>query len=145
MYDKIKNDMVSAMKEKDKDRLSAIRGIKSAVDKEHIDKKKEITDELVIDVISHQVKLLKDSILEFEKGNRSDLVEKANIEMDILKGYLPVQLTDEEVSKIITDTFAKVKPESMKDMGKVMKEVTPLVKGRYDMSKISTMIKEKLS
>ena len=73
MYNKIIEDMTKAMKEKEKNRLTVIRGIKAAVDKEHIDKKLEITDELVIDVISHQVKLLKDSILEFEKGKREDL------------------------------------------------------------------------
>ena len=136
MYNKIIEDMTKAMKEKEKNRLTVIRGIKAAVDKEHIDKKLEITDELVIDVISHQVKLLKDSILEFEKAEK---------EMSILKEYLPTELSKEEVIKIIEDSFSKINPTSMKEMGKVMKEITPLVKGRYDMSKISEMIKEKLS
>ncbi|MCI8548439.1 MAG: GatB/YqeY domain-containing protein [Bacilli bacterium] len=145
MYNKIIEDMTKAMKEKEKNRLTVIRGIKAAVDKEHIDKKLEITDELVIDVISHQVKLLKDSILEFEKGKREDLIEKAEKEMSILKEYLPTELSKEEVIKIIEDSFSKINPTSMKEMGKVMKEITPLVKGRYDMSKISEMIKEKLS
>ncbi len=145
MYNKIIEDMTKAMKEKAKNRLTVIRGIKAAVDKEHIDKKLEITDELVIDVISHQVKLLKDSILEFEKGKREDLIEKAEKEMSILKEYLPTELSKEEVIKIIEDSFSKINPTSMKEMGKVMKEITPLVKGRYDMSKISEMIKEKLS
>ncbi len=145
MYNKIIEDMTKAMKEKEKNRLTVIRGIKAAVDKEHIDKKLEITDELVIDVISHQVKLLKDSILEFEKGKREDLIEKAEKEMSILKEYLPTELSKEEVIKIIEDSFSKINPTSMKEMGKVMKEITPLVKGRYDMGKISEMIKEKLS
>lgn len=144
MYNKIKEDMTKAMKEKDKERLTVIRGIKAAIDKEHIDKKIDITDELAIDVVSHQIKLLKDSILEFEKGNREDLIEKANKEMEILKEYLPTQLSEEEVNKIMDDIFVKVNPTTMKDMGKVMKEITPLVKGRCDMSKISEKIKERL-
>lgn len=145
MYEQIKNDMTESMKNKEKERLTVIRGIKAAVDKEHIDKKKEIDDDLVIDVISHQVKLLKDSIKEFEKGNRNDLIEKANFELDTLEKYLPEALTEEELEKILDDIFNKLNPEGMKDMGKIMKEITPLVKGRYDMSKISIIIKSRLN
>lgn len=145
MYEQIKNDMIESMKNKEKERLTVIRGVKAAVDKEHIDKQKEINDELVIDAISHQVKLLKDSIKEFEKGNRSDLIEKAKFELSTLQKYLPEALTEEEVEKILDDIFDKIKPEGMKDMGKVMKEITPLVKGRADISKISDMIKNKLN
>ncbi len=145
MYEQIKNDMIESMKNKEKERLTVIRGVKSAVDKEHIDKQKEINDELVIDAITHQVKLIKDSIKEFEKGGRKDLIEKANFELSTLQQYLPEALTEEEIEKILDDIFKKTNPEGMKDMGKVMKEVTPLVKGRFDMSKISMMIKERLN
>lgn len=145
MYEQIKDDMIESMKNKEKERLTVIRGIKAAVDKEHIDKKKEINDDLVIDVISHQVKLLKDSIKEFEKGNRSDLIEKADFELSTLKKYLPEALTEDEIEKILDNIFDELNPEGMKDMGKVMKEVTPLVKGRFDMSKISAIIKSRLN
>ncbi len=145
MYEQIKDDMIESMKNKEKERLTVIRGIKAAVDKEHIDKKKEINDDLVIDVISHQVKLLKDSIKEFEKGNRSDLIEKADFELSTLKKYLPEALTEDEIEKILDNIFDELNPEGIKDMGKVMKEVTPLVKGRFDMSKISAIIKSRLN
>lgn len=145
MLEKLKQDMITAMKDKDKERLTTIRQIKAAVDKEHIDKQKEITDELVIDVVSHQVKLLNDSIQEFNKGNRQDLVTKSENELNILKEYLPSPLTEDEVDKIIDEIFLKIKPQSMKDMSLIMKEATPKVKGRFDMSIISSKIKNKLS
>ena len=144
MLEKLKQDMIESMKNKDKERLSVIRGIKAATDKEHIDKKREITDELIIEVVSHQVKLLNDSIEEFKKGNRDDLVEKAKNELNVLKEYLPEPLSEDEVNKIIENIFEKIKPESMRDMGKVMSEVTPLVKVRFDMSEVSNKIKNKL-
>lgn len=145
MLDKLKRDMITAMKEQDKEKLTTIRQIKAEVDKEHIDKNKEINDELVIEVAAHQVKLLNDSIKEFEKGKREDLIDKAKKELEIIKGYLPSPLTENEVDQILEEAFQKLKPESMRDMGKVMKEVTPKVKGRFDMSLISTKIKNKLN
>ena len=145
MYDKIKSDIVSAMKEKDTLKLQTLRGVKGEVDLAHIDKKVDITDELVTDVLSHQIKTRKESIVEFEKGNREDLVNKTNDEINLLLSYLPEQLTEEELVKLIDEVIAKVNPTSPKDMGLVMKEVNPLVKGKADMKVVSTMIKDKLS
>ena len=144
MVEKLKQDMVEAMKNKDKDRLTVIRMVKAAMDQEHIDRKKEINDELLIDVVNKQIKMRKDSISEFEKGGRSDLVEKTQSEVDILMSYLPEQLSVEEVQQIIDEIFAEVKPESQKDMGKVMKEATAKLKGKADMKEVSNIIKEKL-
>ncbi len=112
---------------------------------EELNKKRELTDEEVIDVISKQIKTRKDSIKEFEKGSRDDLIEATSKEIDILTAYLPKQLTDEEVMEIIEKVFAEIKPESGKDMGKIMKAVTPLVKGKADMGKVSSIIREKLN
>lgn len=145
MLDKLKKDMIAAMKDKDKERLTTIRQIKASIDQEHIDKKKEINDELIIEVASKQVKLLSDSIKEFEKGNRKDLIEKAQKELEIIKEYLPEPLTEEEVDQLLEKVFQKLKPKSMRDMGMVMNEITPKVKGRYDMGKISAKIKNKLN
>lgn len=145
MLDKLKEDMIAAMKDKDKERLTTIRQIKASIDQEHIDKKKEINDELIIEVASKQVKLLNDSIKEFEKGNRNDLIEKAQKELEIIKEYLPEPLAEEEVDQLLEKVFQKLKPKSMRDMGMVMNEITPKVKGRYDMSKISAKIKNKLN
>ena len=145
MYDKIKSDIVSAMKEKDTLRLQTPRGVNGEVDLAHIDKKVDINDELVTDVLSHQIKTRKESIVEFEKGNREDLIEKTNKEIELLQSYLPEQLSEDELVKLIDEVIAKVNPTSPKEMGLVMKEVTPLVKGKADMKVVSTMIKDKLS
>ena len=144
MVEKLKADMIQAMKEKDKERLTVIRMVKAAMDLEHIDRKREINDELLIDVVSKQVKIREESILEFEKGNREDLIEKTKKEIEILKAYLPEQLSESEVVEEIEKIFAEVKPESVKDMGKVMKEATAKLRGRADMKKVSEIIKSKL-
>ena len=145
IYERIKKDIVSSMKEKDTLKLQTLRGVKGEIDLEHINKKVEITDELVIDCLSRQIKTRKESILEFEKGNRGDLVEKTNLEIELLKKYLPEQLTKDKLIEIIDMVFDKVKPTSNKDMGLIMKELTPLVKGKADMKEVSVIIKDKLS
>ena len=145
MYEKIKNDIVSALKEKDTLKLQTLRGIKGEVDLEHINKKVEINDDLVITVLSRGIKTRKESIVEFEKGNREDLITKTQSEIDLLQTYLPKQLSDEEVNKVLDDAFNKVNPTSAKDMGLIMREVTPLLKGKADMGKVSAMIKERLA
>lgn len=144
MVEKLDKDMIEAMKSKDKDRLVVIRMVKAALKQEQIDHKKEINDDLLIDVINKQIKMRKDSIIEFEKGNRTDLVEKTQKEINVLMAYLPEQLSTEEVEKIINEIFEEVKPESQKDMGKVMKEAQSKLKGKADMKEVSTIIREKL-
>lgn len=144
MYNKIKEDIVQFMKEKNTLKVQTLRGIKGDVDLEHINKKIEITDNLVIDMLSRGIKTRSESIKEFEKGNRDDLIEKTNLEIEFLKTYLPKQLSIEELTKIIDDVFNKVNPTSSKDMGLIMKELTPLVKGKCDMKEVSSLIKEKL-
>ncbi len=145
MFERIKNDMIKAMKEKDKFKLSVIRMIKASIDKERIDKKIEITDEVVIDVLAKELKTREESKLEFSKAGRTDLVEDLDKEIEIIKEYLPEPLTDEEIDKIITEAFKETEASSIKDMGKVMKIVTPKVKGRCDMKDVSSKIKAKLS
>ncbi len=145
MFEKIKNDMIKAMKERDKFKLSVIRMIKGAIDKERLDKKIEITDEVVIDVLAKELKTREESRLEFSKASRTDLVEDLDKEIEIIKEYLPEPLTDEEVNRIIDEAFKETAASSIKDMGKVMKVVTPKVKGRCDMKEVSNKIKTKLS
>ena len=145
MFDKIKSDMVKAMKEQDKFKLSVIRMIKASIDKERIDKKIEITDEVVIDVLAKELKTREESRLEFSRAGRTDLVEGLDKEIAIIKEYLPEPLTEEEVDKIIDKAFKETEASSIKDMGKVMKVVTPKVKGRCDMKEVSSKIKAKLS
>ena len=144
MVEKLEKDMIEAMKSGQKDRLTVIRMVKAALKQEQIDHKKEINDELLIDVVNKQIKMRKDSITEFEKGNRTDLIEKTQSEIDVLMEYLPEQLSSEEVMKIIEEIFAEVKPEGPKDMGKVMGQAQAKLKGKADMKEVSTIIKEKL-
>ncbi len=144
MVEQLEKDMIEAMKNKEKERLAVIRAVKAGLKQEQIDHKKEINDELLIDVVNRQVKMRKESIVEFEKGNRQDLIDQTKAEIDILMKYLPEQLSEEEVLKVIDEIFAEVKPESQKDMGRVMKEANAKLKGKADMKTVSNIIKEKL-
>ena len=144
MVEKLQKDMIEAMKNKDKDKLTVIRMVKAGMKQEVIDHKKEENDDLLIDVVNKQIKMRKDSIDEFTKGGREDLVKKTQEEIDILMAYLPEQLSDEEVSKIIDEIFDEVKPEGQKDMGKVMKLCQEKLKGKTDMKAVSALVKEKL-
>ena len=145
LNDRIMNDLKEAMKNKDSFKLSVIRMLKGAIQLEKINKKRDLTDEEVIDVISKQIKLRKDSINEFTKAGRNDLVENTQKEVEILNEYMPEQLSSEEVNKIIDEAFLKLNPTSSKDMGLIIKEISPKVKGRTDMGEVSKIIKDKLS
>lgn len=145
MLEKFNKDIITAMKEKDQLKLTVLRMVKGAIQLESINNKKEVNDELLIDCVSKQIKLRNDSINEFEKANRADLVEKNKEEIEILKQYLPEQMSSEEIDKVLDEVFAAVNPSSSKDMGLIMKEVTPKVKGRADMKLVSEKIKERLS
>ena len=145
MFDKIKSDMVKAMKDQDKFSLSVIRMLKGAIDKERIDKKIEITDEVVIDVLVKELKTREESKLEFNKAGRTDLVEALDKEIAIIKNYLPEPLSESEINEIIENAMKEVEASTIRDMGKVMKIITPKIKGRCDMKEVSNKIKAKLS
>ena len=145
MKERVLKDIVTAMKEKDKERLTVLRMVKGAMQLEEINQKKELTDEDVIGIFAKQIKTRKESITEFEKGNRQDLIDQTNAEIKILEEYMPEQLSEAEVDQIIDAAFLEISPESMKDMGRIMKEVTPKLKGKIDMSTVSTKIRNKLS
>lgn len=144
MVEQLEKDMIEAMRNKEKDRLTVIRMVKASMKQEQIDRKREINDELLIDVVNKQIKMRKDSLTEFEKGNRQDLISKTQEEIAILMKYLPEQLSEPEVLKIIDEIFEEIKPESQKDMGKVMGLAQNKLKGKADMKTVSTIIREKL-
>lgn len=145
LVEQLDKNMIEAMKAHEKERLTVIREVKAGLKQANIDLKKEINDELVIEIVSRGIKTRKESIKEFEKGNRNDLIEKTQFEIDILNKYLPEQLTEEEINEIINKVFEEVQPSSAKDMGKVMGAVTPLVKGKADMGLVSSIIRNKLN
>ena len=148
LYETISNDMKEAMKAHDKDSLNTIRLLKSAIDMYLVNNKMErnsCSDEIVIDIVIKQVKTHQESIEEFKKGNRQDLVDKLLKEIDLLSKYLPKQLTEEEINSEIDKVFDKVKPTSMKDMGLIMKELTPIFKGKADMKTVNEIVRSKLN
>ena len=140
----IKTDLILAMKDKNKEVLNTLRAIKGAVQMEIINNKKEETDELYLDVINKQIKMRKDSIREFENAGRSDLAEQNQKEIEILNQYMPEQLSESEIEKIIEDAFQKINPTSQKQMGLIMKEISPQLKGKADMGEVNKIIKSKL-
>lgn len=145
MREKLLSDLVQAMKEKNKEVLGVLRMVKGAMQLEEITKKRELNDEEVIAVIAKQIKTRKESVVEFEKAGRSELIEATNSEISILEKYMPEQMSEEEINKVIDEVFELVKPESARDMGKVMGTITPRVKGKADMSLVSKLIKERLN
>lgn len=145
LKEQLQKDLLDAMKNKDKDKLNTLRSVKGAVQLEVINNKKKENDELILEVISKQIKMRNESIKEFEKANRKDLIQSYEKEIEILKKYMPKELSDEELNEIIDEVFNFIKPESIKDLGKVMKELTPKVKNRCDMSKLNSILREKLN
>ena len=145
LLEKINGDMINYMKNKDNFSLGVIRMVKGALQLEKINKKRDLTDEEVISVIAKQIKMRNDSINEFKKANRMDLVEQNEKEIAILNEYMPVQLTEDEINEIIDLAFEKINPTSNKDFGLIMKEVSPKVKGKADMGMISAKIKDRFA
>lgn len=145
MLEKITKDMIEALKNKDTIRLSTLRMLKSAVDFERINKRIILTDDDISVVISKQIKTRKESIEEFKKGNRYDLVEKTQKEIDILNEYMPEALSDDQINAIVDDAIKLLNASSIKDMGNVIREISPKLKGKADMSIVSNIIKNKLS
>ena len=145
MRDKILKDIIESMKNKDKDKLSTLRLLKGAMQLEEINKKRELNDEEMISLIAKQIKTRRESIEEFKKANRDDLISKTQKEIDILSEYMPEQLSEEEVIKEIDAAFNEVNPTSMKEMKSLMVILNPKLKGKADMGFVSRIIKEKLS
>lgn len=149
LYDTIMTDMKEAMKSHDKETLSTLRFLKSAIDLFKINNKMDRTespnDDTVIEVVSKQVKTHKESIEEFKKAGRDDLVENLLKEVQILSKYLPEQLSEDEVRSKIDEVISSIEATSIKDMGKVMKELTPLFKGKADMKLVNEIVREKLN
>ena len=133
-------DMKAAMKQGEKARLSVIRLVRGAVRQAEIDGKKTLNDDEIINVIAKEVKMRRDSIEEFERGKRADLVEKTKAEIDILTPYLPAPLSPDEVKQIAEKAVAEVGAATAKDMGKVMRVLKPRIKGRADGKLVNEII-----
>lgn len=145
MKNKIFVDLKNAMKNQNKELLSVVRMVKGAIQLEEIKVKHELNDEEVITIIAREIKTRKESIKEFEKGGRSDLIEKTSREIEILNKYMPAQMSDEEVLKIIDEVFKEINPTGSSDMGKIMGAIAPKIKGKADLGFVNAKVREKLA
>lgn len=145
MQEQIKKDLETFMRSQDKFSLNVIRMLRSAIQMEEIAKKSVLTDDEVIAVIKRQVKIKKDSIEEYTKYEKFETVSELEKEIEVLSKYLPEEMSDEELNLIIEEVILELKPTSMKEMGMVMKTVSEKVGNAADMSKVSSIVKSKLS
>jgi uncharacterized protein YqeY len=146
LLERLNNDMKQAMKNKEKDKLSVIRMVKASLQNEAIKLgTKELTEEVELTVLSREVKQRKDSLHEFDKAGRQDLVDKLRTELEILEIYLPKQLSEEELSEIVKETIAEVGATSKAEMGKVMAAIMPKIKGKADGSLVNKFVQQHLS
>ncbi len=141
----LNDNMKKAMKSHNKRELSVIRMVKASIQLEKINKQKELTDDEVLDIIIKQIKLRQDAIIEFKKANRNDLIDEYEKEIEILNCYLPQQLSDKEVEDMIDLIIGANNFTNSNDLGKIIKEIIPKVKGKYDLSKVNNIIKLKLN
>ena len=145
LKEKINEDMKSAMRSKDVALLGTIRLILAAIKQKEVDERILVDDSSVISIIEKMLKQRNDSIEAFEKANRTDLVEKEEFEVSVLKNYMPEQMNAEEVEKIIQEVIKKIGASSMKEMGPVMAQAKEILSGKANMAEVSKIIKAKLS
>lgn len=144
MTEEIINDLKTSMKAQDKFKLSVLRMLKSAIQNEAINQKKELSDEEVLKVIKKQVKIRKDSLEEYKKYGKEDVIEDLKKEIEILNAYLPAEASEEQIISCIEEVFAELNPTSPKEMGLVIKTVGSRIPNA-DMTLVSKFVKEKLN
>jgi hypothetical protein len=142
---RLDQDIKEALKAGQKDKLTVLRGLKSALKYAQIDKGDDLTDQDVIAALSAQAKKVRDSIEQFEKGQRSDLTDQARAELKIIEEYLPEQLDEGKLREIIKEAIDELGAESAGDVGKVMQTVIPRVKGRADGKQVNKLAMEMLA
>ncbi len=145
LTDTVVKDMTEAMKSQNKFDLSVLRMLKSALQMEKISLKHDLSDDEATAVIKRQVKQRKDSMAEYEKYGKTEEVENLKKEIEVLSKYLPEEVSEEQINKTLDEIFDELKPESMKDMGRVMKEATTRLGAGADGSLISKLVRERLS
>lgn len=144
LNERLNEDMKHAMKNQDKFRLSVIRMVRSSIKNIEIDQRKTLDDNEVLDVLSREIKQRKDSLQDFEKAGRQDLVDNLKAELDILSVYMPQQLSEDDVKEIVQQTIQEVGASSKADMGKVMSALMPKVKGRADGKLVNQFVQQLL-
>lgn len=143
--EQIQTDWKNALKSKDKDKVSVLSMAKSTILYAEKDAQSELSEDRVIELIAREVKMRRDAVVEFEKGNRSDLVEQGRFEIETLLSYLPKQLKEEEIIELVENTAEEIGANNMKDMGKLMAALKPLTTGKADGKLVSTLVKNYLT
>ncbi|MGN1032134.1 MAG: GatB/YqeY domain-containing protein [Intestinibacter sp.] len=141
---KLQEDLKSSMKNKDNIRKSVVTLIRASIKQYEVDNRVELGDAEITDLIAKLLKQTRDSLGEFKKANRDDLVSQAEAEIEVLKEYLPQQLSEEELNEIVISTISEVGATSMKDMKKIMSSIMPKVKGRADGKLINELVRKNL-
>jgi uncharacterized protein YqeY len=142
---RISDDVKNAMRSKDKERLATLRMIMAAIKQKEVDERADLDDGQVLAVLDKMAKQHRDSIEQYQKAGRDDLVAKETSELELVTSYLPEQLSEEEIRQIIKETIEATGASSMQDMGKLMGQLKPRLQGRADMGKVSGLIKQSLS
>lgn len=142
---RISEDVKTAMRSKDKERLAALRLIQAAFKQKEVDERIELNDEQTIAILDKMAKQHRDSINQFQDAGRNDLVTKEQFELDIIESYLPAKLSEAEINDMIEAAISKTGAESIKDMGKVMGLLKGELQGRADMGQVSGLIKARLN
>ena len=145
LREQITADMKEAMRARDTARLEAVRLLRAAIQRREVDEQIELTDDEVLSVIQKMIKQGRDSIEQFEKGDRQDLVEKETAMLTVLEPYLPDALSDEDLAALIAEALIHTNAESMRDMGQVMGWLKPKLQGKADMATVSALVREKLN
>ena len=145
LIEQIENDLINSLKAHEDVKTSVLRMLKSAIKNKEISTGKSLDDSETQEIISKEIKQRNDSISQFTLASRDDLVSKEQAERDILKFYQPAQLSSNEINTIIDDAINKINAQGIKDMGKVMAEIMPQIKGKSDSSQVSQIVKEKLN
>lgn len=145
LKERLANDMIEALKGKNRVRLSVIRLLRAAIKNEEIRRKRELLEPEVIQVVSRALKEGREAIEEFKKGGREDLVRKETAEVDILEEYLPPPLTPVQIDRIIDQTIEEVEARDLKDLGRVMKSIMEKLAGRVDGKVVNQLVREKLT
>ncbi|MDR1774598.1 MAG: GatB/YqeY domain-containing protein [Clostridioides sp.] len=142
---KLQEDLKYSMKNKDVVRKSVVTLIRAAIKQVEVDKRIELDDSAVIDIVAKQLKQRRDSLEEFKKANRQDLIDQTESEIEVLKEYLPQQLSETELQEIVNSVISELGASSMKDMGKVMSSIQPKIKGRADGKLVNELVRKQLN
>jgi len=144
LIEKIDGDYINALKNKEAEKVSVLRMLKSALQNAKIAEQKELSDDDVIKVVQKEIKQRKDSIATYETGGRAELADKEKAEIEVLSAYMPQQLSDEDLTAIVKSAIGETGATGMADMGKIMGKVMPQVAGKADGSQVSAKVKELL-